>query len=134
MPEMVSVLRSPSPVLENSCEGEHTMSELATKSGAQRQQEQKIETRTAVKHIAGFTTFATAMAVVVVLGAMALYAQDKYSLKSPSGIAFSDFKGYEDWSVVSSARTDEILKGIVANPAMSTAYMEEVNVEGGYRL
>ena len=25
-----------------------------------------------------------------------LYAQDKYSLKSPSGIAFSDFNGYED--------------------------------------
>jgi len=29
----------------------------------------------------------------------AVYAQDKYSLKSPSGIAFSDFRGYEDWAV-----------------------------------
>ena len=37
--------------------------------------------------------------------------QDKYSLKSPSGIAFSDFRGYEDWSVVSSARTDEGAQG-----------------------
>jgi len=46
------------------------------------------------------------------------YAQDKYSLKSPSGIAFSDFRGYEDWAVVSSARTDEVLKVIVANPTM----------------
>ena len=49
-----------------------------------------------------------ALAVLVV---SALYAQgtekDKYSLKSPSGVAFSDFKGYEDWSVVSSARTDK---------------------------
>ena len=33
-----------------------------------------------------------------VLGGTAVYAQDKYSLKSPSGIAFSDFRGYEDWS------------------------------------
>ena len=37
-------------------------------------------------------------------------------------VAFSDFKGYEDWAVVSSARTDEVLKVIVANPAMIEAY------------
>jgi hypothetical protein len=49
-------------------------------------------------------------------------AQDKYSLKSPSGIAFADFRGYEDWAVVSSARTDAVLKVIVANPAMIKAY------------
>ena len=43
-------------------------------------------------------------------------------LKSPSGIAFSDFTGYEDWAGVSSARTDEVLKVIVANPTMIKAY------------
>src|SRR5207253_9077583 len=59
---------------------------------------------------------------VVVLGGTAISAQGKYSLKSPSGIAFSDFRGYEDWSVVSSARTDEVLKVIVANPTMIKAY------------
>jgi hypothetical protein len=44
-------------------------------------------------------TIAITGAVLAVLGAMAVYAQDKdkYSLKSPSGIAFSDFRGYEDW-------------------------------------
>ena len=36
-------------------------------------------------------------AALAVLGGTAVYAQDKYSLKSPDGIAFSDFKGYEDW-------------------------------------
>ena len=41
-------------------------------------------------------TIAIATAVLAVLGAIAVYAQDKYSLKSPSGIAFSDFKGYEE--------------------------------------
>jgi hypothetical protein len=64
---------------------------------------------------------ATAMAVLAVLNT-AVYAQEKYSLISPGGIAFSDFKGYEDWSVVSSARTDEVLKVIVGNPAMINAY------------
>jgi hypothetical protein len=86
----------------------------------------RIETRTAVKRIGGFTIAATAVAVIAVLGAVALYAQsqdnDKYSLKSPSGIAFSDFRGYEDWAVVSSARTDERLKVIVGNPTMIKAF------------
>ena len=66
-------------------------------------------------------------AVLVVLGGTAISAQDKYALISPNGIAFSDFRGYEDWSVASSARTEaalpeEILKVIVANPAMIKAY------------
>ena len=67
-------------------------------------------------------TVAIATAMLAVLGGTAIYAQDKYSLRSPSGIAFSDFKGYEDWAVVSSARTDEVLKVIVANPTMIEAY------------
>ncbi|HKC00970.1 MAG TPA: cytochrome P460 family protein [Terriglobales bacterium] len=98
------------------------MSELVTKSVTQEQQEQKIETRSGVGRIAGFTIVATAVAALAVLCAVALYAQDKYSLKSPSGIAFSDFRGYEDWAVVSSSRTDERLKVIVANPIMIKAY------------
>jgi hypothetical protein len=112
------------------CEGERTMSELVTKSVAQEQQEQKIGTRIAVQRIAGFTIVATAVAVLAVLVVAAVYAQDKYSLKSPSGIAFSDFKGYEDWSVVSSARTDEVLKVIVANPTMINAYKAGVPGNG----
>jgi len=73
-------------------------------------------------------------AMIVVLVAVALFGQsqdkDKYSLKSPSGIAFSDFRGYEDWSVVSSARTDEVLKVIVANPSMIKAYKAGVPGSG----
>ena len=67
---------------------------------------------------------------LVALGSTVVYAQDKYSLKSPSGIAFSDFKGYEDWAVVSSARTDEVLKVIVANPIMIKAYKAGVPGNG----
>jgi Cytochrome P460 len=75
-------------------------------------------------------TIAILTGVLAVLGAVALYAQDKYSLVSPSGIAFSDFRGYEDWSVVSSARTDDVLKVIVANPKMITAYKSGIPGNG----
>jgi hypothetical protein len=65
-----------------------------------------------------------------VVGGMALAAQDKYALVSPSGIAFSDFRGYEDWAIVSSARTDEVLKVIVANPIMIEAYKSGIPSNG----
>ncbi len=106
------------------------MSELLTKSIAQEQQEQKIATRAPIKRVAGFTIGASVVAVVAVLVAAAVYAQDKYSLKSPGGIAFADFKGYEDWAVVSSARTDEVLKVIVANPVMIHAFKAGVPGNG----
>jgi hypothetical protein len=69
-------------------------------------------------------TIAIAAAVLTGLGGTAALAQgqDKYALKSPSGIAFSDFKGYEDWAVISSARTDKELKVILGNPIMIKAY------------
>jgi hypothetical protein len=97
------------------------------------QQKRKIETRTAVKGIALFTVVAATM-LLALLGRSVVNAQgqnnDKYLLKSPGGIAFSDFRGYEDWSVVSSARTEEVLKVIVANPAMIKAYKAGVPGNG----
>ena len=77
-------------------------------------------------------TIAVTAAALAALGAAA-HAQDKfdkYSLKSPGGIAFSDFRGYEDWAVVSSARTDKELKVILANPAMIRAYKAGVPGNG----
>ena len=97
-------------------------------------QERKMKERTAAKRISSFAIGVTAVALLAILGAVALYAQgqqnDKYSLVSPSGIAFSDFRGYEDWADVSSARTDEILKVIVANPKMITAFKTGVPING----
>jgi len=119
------------------------MSELVTKSVPQEQQEQRIETRIAAKRIGGLTVVATAMAALAILGGAVLHAlgqnkeanNDKYSLVSPGGVAFSDFRGYEDWSAASCARTeaalpDEILKVIVANPTMIKAYKAGVPGNG----
>ncbi len=110
------------------------MSNPGADSVAQEQEEQKIEARTTVERMAGFALAATVVGALAVIVTTAVYAQvqnqGKYSLKSPSGIAFSDFRGYEDWAVVSSARTDEILKVIVASPAMLTAFKAAVPVNG----
>jgi hypothetical protein len=105
------------------------MSEPGTKSVTQERQ-QKIETRSVLERITGLAIFATATAILGTLVATPVRAQDKYSLKSPSGIAFSDFRGYEDWADVSSARTDEILKVIVANPKMIKAFKAGIPVNG----
>jgi Cytochrome P460 len=103
------------------------MSSFVTKSATQRKR--KMEPGAFLAPTARFAVVATAGAVLTLFVATAGRAQDKYQLKSPSGIAFSDFRGYEDWADVSSARTDEILKVIVANPTMIAAY--KAGVPGG---
>lgn len=104
------------------------MSEFAAKS---KTPEHILTTRPRVA-LRQVTILAMCVSVIAVLGVVMAraYTQDKYALKSPSGIAFSDFKGYEDWSVVSSARTDEVLKVIVANPTMINAYKSGIPGNG----
>ena len=60
--------------------------------------------------------------VLAALCGIAFAAQDKYTVSLPNGLAMSDFRGYEDWQVVSSSRTDDLLKVMVANPTMIDAY------------
>ena len=39
--------------------------------------------------------------VLAVLSGAAISAQDKYTVQVPGGLAFSEFKGYENWQVIS---------------------------------
>jgi len=59
-----------------------------------------------------------------VLVALALAAQDRYTVKVPNGPAFSEFRGYEDWQVVAPSQTDaaKVMRVILANPVMIKAY------------
>jgi hypothetical protein len=50
-------------------------------------------------------TIAIATALVSALGVSAMSAQDKYTVKVPGGLAFSEFRGYEAWQVSPSVRT-----------------------------
>jgi Cytochrome P460 len=68
--------------------------------------------------------------VLAVLGGAAVSAQDKYTLQVPNGLAFSDFRGYEDWQVFSVSQTEDLLKVMVANPVMIDAYKAGVPGNG----
>jgi Cytochrome P460 len=69
-------------------------------------------------------------AAVTALGGAAISAQDKYTLKVPDGLPFSDFRGYEDWQVVAVSQTEDLLKVMVANPVMINAYRAGVPGNG----
>ena len=63
----------------------------------------------------------TALGLAILAG-RSFSAQDKYTLKVPGGLAFSEFKGYENWQVVSISEDGGLLSVILGNPAMIDAY------------
>jgi hypothetical protein len=54
--------------------------------------------------------------------ALALAAGEKYTVKVPGGLAFSEFKGYEEWPTISISRNEKVVAVIVGNPVMMDAY------------
>jgi len=66
---------------------------------------------------------AVVAALVSVFGASAMSAQqDKYTLKVPGGLAFSEFRGYEGWHLVSISQDGPLVAAILADPVMIAAY------------
>jgi Cytochrome P460 len=75
---------------------------------------------------------ARAAVLLALFGGVALAAQDKYTLQIPGGLAFSDFKGYENWEDVAVSQTQTGLKVIVANPVMMEAFRSGLPREGKF--
>lgn len=67
--------------------------------------------------------------MLAVFGGMAIAAQDKYTLKLGK-LAFSDFRGYENWENVAVSQTETQLKVIVANDVMMKAYRQGLPADG----
>jgi len=69
---------------------------------------------------------------LAVLSGRAISAQDKYTVKVPNGLAFSDFRGYEDWQTVTVSQIEalNLLRVILANPVMIKAYREGIPDNG----
>ncbi len=59
--------------------------------------------------------------VLAVLSGAAISAQDKYTVQVPNGLAFSEFRGYEDWQTVAVSQTEAAINVILANPVMIDA-------------
>jgi hypothetical protein len=78
------------------------------------------------------TAIAFAAVVLTVLGGIALAQQDKYALKVPGGLAFSEFRGYEGWQVVATSQSAnlKLVAVILANPEMIDAYLAGIPGNG----
>lgn len=81
-----------------------------------------------------------AAACVLVVSAV-LTAQDRFALKTPNGIAFSEFKGYETWQVIAPSQPDDAggcgsapapgcIKAILGNPVMIKAHSDGTPANG----
>src|ERR1700732_3341089 len=68
--------------------------------------------------------------VLAVLVGRAISAQDKYTVQVPNGLAFSEFRGYEDWQTIAVSETEDVLAVILANPVMIDAYRAGVPDNG----
>ena len=60
--------------------------------------------------------------VLAVFAGRAISAQDKYTVEVPGGLAFSEFRGYEDWPVIATSENGGAFAVILGNPAAMDAY------------
>jgi hypothetical protein len=67
---------------------------------------------------------------LAVLSGIASSAPDKYTVTVPGGLAFSEFRGYEDWQAISMSRTEGAVAVILGNPAMIAAYRAGIPADG----
>jgi hypothetical protein len=75
-------------------------------------------------------TIPVIIGLLVFVTGLAISAQDKYTVKVPNGLAFSEFKGYEGWQLVSISQNGDHIAAILANPAMITAYQAGIPGNG----
>jgi hypothetical protein len=69
-------------------------------------------------------------AVLIFLGGNANSAQDKYTLQVPNGLAYAEFRGYEDWAVISVSENGGKMVVILGNPIMIDAFRAGVPDNG----
>ena len=67
---------------------------------------------------------------LAVSGSIARAAQDKYTVKVPNGLAFSEFRGYEGWETVAISHNEKVMALILANPVMIKAYQAGIPGNG----
>ena len=73
---------------------------------------------------------AIAASVALVAHSAAQTTEDKYALKVPGGLAFSEFKGYEGWQAISMSATDGMVAVILGNKVMIDAFQAGIPENG----
>jgi hypothetical protein len=67
---------------------------------------------------------------LALLAGLASSAQDKYTVRVPGGLAFSEFRGYEGWQAIGISRNDKVMAVILGNPVMMSAYRTGIPANG----
>ena len=75
-------------------------------------------------------TMVMILGVAVVIGGLAIAAQDKYTVKVSGGLSFAEFRGYEAWQTISLSRSDKVVAVIVGNPEIIKAYQAGIPGNG----
>jgi hypothetical protein len=79
----------------------------------------------------GVAVAGVAIALVLAVSSnRAISAQDKYTVQVPNGLAFSEFRGFEDWATVGVSQSGELIEVILADPVMIEAYRAGVPDNG----
>jgi len=90
------------------------------------------------QHITTLVGCVAAIAVVSVV--VTAQSQDRFTLKSANGIAFSEFRGYDAWQLIATSQPDDAsgcgtskvgcMKAILGSPAMIQAYRDGIPANG----
>jgi hypothetical protein len=56
--------------------------------------------------------------------------RDKYTVKVPGGLAFSEFRGYESWQLISISHGGPVMAATLGNPVIIKAYMDGIPGNG----
>jgi hypothetical protein len=59
--------------------------------------------------------------VLAVLGGRTISAQDKYTVQVPDGLAFSEFRGYENWQTIAISQSGDLIEVILGNSTIIDA-------------
>jgi len=70
------------------------------------------------------------VASLAVVGGIAIAAQNRYTLRVPGGLAFAEFRGYEDWQAIAVSHSGDRIAIILGNPATIEAYKEGIPGNG----
>ena len=94
-----------------------------------------------MKHTSPSVVLIVVSSALIVTVVLAAQSPDRYSLTAANGIAFSEFKGYEEWPLIATSQPDNAggcgtskvgcTKAILGNATMLKAYRDGIPANGG---
>jgi hypothetical protein len=86
-------------------------------------------------------TAVAALGMSISVAGLLLASQDRFTLRSPNGISFSEFQGYESWPLIAPSQPDTpggcgsmpaagCIKAILGNAAMIKTYNDGIPANG----